>query len=41
MSYTRENSVSVDKYFDKVLKRNMTSEELYAVVVDDAKAQPG
>lgn len=25
-------------YFDKVLKRDMTAEELYAVVVDDVKA---
>ena len=33
-----ESTVSVNKYFDKVLKRDMTPEELYAVVVDDVKA---
>ena len=33
-----ESTMSVDKYFDKVLKRDMTPEELYAVVVDDVKA---
>ena len=32
------STMSVDKYFDKVLKRDMTPEELYAVVVDDVKA---
>ena len=31
-------TMSVDKYFDKVLKRDMTPEELYAVVVDDVEA---
>lgn len=33
-----KSTMSVDKYFDKVLKRDMTPEELYAVVVDDVKA---
>jgi len=32
------STMSVDKYFDKVLKRDMTPEELYAVIVDDVKA---
>lgn len=30
--------MSVDEHFDKVLKREMTPEELYAVIVDDVKA---
>lgn len=29
--------MSVNEYFDKVLKRDMTPEELYAVIVDDVK----
>ena len=33
-----ESTMSVDKSFDKVLKRDMTPEELYFVVVDDVKA---
>ena len=32
------STMSVDKYFDKVLRRDMTPEELYAVIVDDVKA---
>ena len=32
------STISVDEYFDKVLKRDMTPEELYAVIVDDVKA---
>lgn len=32
------STMSVDKYFDKVLKRDMTPEELYTVIVDDVKA---
>lgn len=32
------SNMSFDKYFDKVLKRDMTPEELYAVIVDDVKA---
>lgn len=31
-------STTVGEYFDKVLKRDMTPEELYAVIVDDVKA---
>jgi hypothetical protein len=31
-------TMSVDEYFDKVLKRDMTPEQLYAVIVDDVKA---
>lgn len=30
--------MSVDEYFDKVLKLDMTPEELYAVIEDDVKA---
>jgi len=30
--------MDVDKYIDKVLKRDMTPEELYAVIVDNVKA---
>ena len=33
-----ERTMSVDKCYDKVLKQDMTPEELYAVVVDDVKA---
>lgn len=32
------STMDVDKYIDKVLKRDMTPEELYAVIVDDVKA---
>ena len=32
------STTSVGEYFDKVLKRDMTPEELYAVIVDDVKA---
>lgn len=32
------STMSVDEYFDKVLKRDMTPEELYSVIVDDVKA---
>ena len=32
------STMSVDEYFDKVLKRDMSPEELYAVIVDDVKA---
>lgn len=32
------STMSVDEYFDNVLKRDMTPEELYAVIVDDVKA---
>ena len=31
------DTMSVDEHFDKVLKREMTPEELYAVIVDDVK----
>lgn len=38
----RENNMtstmSVDQYFNKLLKRDMTPEELYTVIVDDVKA---
>lgn len=30
--------MDVDKYIDKVLKRDMTPKELYSVIVDDVKA---
>lgn len=30
--------MSLDEYSDKVLKRDITPEELYAVIVDDVKA---
>ena len=32
------STTTVGEYFDKVLKRDMTPEELYAVIVDDVKA---
>ena len=32
------STVSVDEYFDELLKRDMTPEELYAVVMEDVKA---
>ena len=32
------STTSVGEYFDKVLKRDMTQEELYTVIVDDVKA---
>ena len=32
------STMSVGEYFDKVLKRDMSPEELYAVIVDDVKA---
>ncbi len=32
------STTPVGEYFDKVLKRDMTPEELYAVIVDDVKA---
>lgn len=32
------STISVDEYFDKMIKRDMTPEELYAVIVDDVKA---
>lgn len=33
-----KNTLSKGGYLDKVLKRDITPEELYAVVVDDVKA---
>ena len=32
------STTPVGEYFDKVLKRDMTPEELYSVIVDDVKA---
>lgn len=32
------STMSVDEYCGKVLKRDMTPEQLYAVIVDDVKA---
>lgn len=31
-------TMSVDEYFDKVLKRDMTPEELYTMIEDDVRA---